>query len=152
MMRPLGKPPTPSARSTASEPVLSVSTFILALLPSRMIEPSPNCFVMEESASSIFFSRTWVAAASAPLEEAAFLSLALVARSTGSGRAVAALDMADVGLRTFCVFEKRVSDSVEAARGEARADPTKFGDDVFKRTRQERSRHDTTGRISVFCE
>ena len=40
------------APQSASEPVLSVSTFIFELLPSRMIEPSPNCLVMEESASS----------------------------------------------------------------------------------------------------
>src|SRR5476651_231247 len=58
-MRPLGRPPTPSARSIAREPVESVSIFILWLLPRRMIEPSPNCLVMEESASSMFFSRTW---------------------------------------------------------------------------------------------
>src|SRR6185437_288249 len=48
----------PRARSIASEPVESVSTFMRWLLPSRMIEPSPNCFVMEERASSMFFSRT----------------------------------------------------------------------------------------------
>src|SRR5258708_386193 len=57
MMRPSGKPPTPRARSTAREPVESVSTFIFALLPSRMMEPSPNCLVMEERASSMFLSR-----------------------------------------------------------------------------------------------
>src|SRR5258708_39633327 len=61
MMRPRGKPPTPRARSIASEPVESVSTFILVLLPRRMIEPSPNCFVMEETASSMFFSRAGLA-------------------------------------------------------------------------------------------
>ncbi len=65
MMRPRGRPPTPSARSIASEPVESVSTFILALLPRRMIEPSPNCFVMEERASSMFLSRVWAATATA---------------------------------------------------------------------------------------
>src|ERR1035438_5946883 len=57
MMRPSGRPPTPSARSIASEPVESVSTFILALLPRRMIEPSPNCLVIEDRASSMFLSR-----------------------------------------------------------------------------------------------
>src|SRR4051812_3542752 len=69
MMRPFGSPPTPRARSIASEPVESVSTFIFALLPSRMIEPSPNCLLMEESASSTFLSRTCVATgATAPLD------------------------------------------------------------------------------------
>src|SRR6185295_1518645 len=61
MMRPRGRPPTPRARSMASEPVERVSTFILALLPRRMIEPSPNCFVIEEMASSMFFSRAGLA-------------------------------------------------------------------------------------------
>ena len=61
----------------ASEPVESVSTFILALLPRRMMEPSPNCLLMEESASSMFFSRPGV-------EETA-----------GAGLAGAALDMED---------------------------------------------------------
>src|ERR1035437_8836616 len=65
MMRPLGKPPTPRARSMASEPVESVSTFILVLLPRRMIEPSPNCLVMAESASSMFLSRTGAAVTTA---------------------------------------------------------------------------------------
>src|SRR5689334_12181111 len=55
MIRPLGSPPTPRARSTASEPVETVSTFIFALLPSRMIEPSPNCLVIADKARSRFF-------------------------------------------------------------------------------------------------
>src|SRR5665811_714203 len=67
MMRPLGRPPTPSARSMASEPVESVSTFIFVALPSRMIEPSPNCFVMAESARSMFLSRACGAEAGAEL-------------------------------------------------------------------------------------
>src|ERR1035438_1772641 len=72
MMRPSGRPPTPSARSIASEPVESVSTFILALLPRRMIEPSPNCLVIEDRASSMFLSRAWAGGAGA-----AFVSAAL---------------------------------------------------------------------------
>src|SRR6478736_9135717 len=63
MMRPLGRPPTPSMRSMAREPVESVSTFILVFAPRRMIEPSPNCFVIEERARSMFFSRATIAAA-----------------------------------------------------------------------------------------
>src|SRR5687767_12626505 len=76
MMRPLGKPPTPRARSIASEPVESVSTFIFALLPSRMIEPSPNCLLIEERASSTFLSRTCVVVeATAALEALAGAAL-----------------------------------------------------------------------------
>ena len=47
----------------AREPVDMVSTFILALLPRRMIEPSPNSLVIEESASSMFLSRMCAAGA-----------------------------------------------------------------------------------------
>src|ERR1017187_2160587 len=72
MMRPSGRPPTPSARSIASEPVEMVSTFILALLPRRMIEPSPNCLVIEDRASSMFLSRVWAAGAGAAFVSAAF--------------------------------------------------------------------------------
>src|SRR5580658_11370013 len=76
-MRPSGRPPTPSARSTASEPVESVSTFILALVPRRMIEPSPNSFEIAESASSMFFSRTCAAGEEAGLDSDAFAGAAL---------------------------------------------------------------------------
>src|ERR1019366_1047924 len=65
MMRPSGRPPPPSGRSMASEPVERVSTFILVLLPRRMIEPSPNCFVMDERASSMFLSRVCATGAGA---------------------------------------------------------------------------------------
>src|SRR5271157_1716503 len=78
MMRPRGRPPTPSARSIARDPVETVSTFILALLPRRMIEPSPNCLVIEDSASSMFLSRAWGAGAGAEgLASAAFWGGAL---------------------------------------------------------------------------
>src|SRR5258706_13331746 len=101
-VRPLGNPPTPKARSTAREPVVSTSTFILALSPSRMMEPSPNCFVMEERASSIFLSRAWATAATAawaaePLADFDSADLA--------GAGAAALDMAGTGLRTGITFE-----------------------------------------------
>src|SRR5437867_603390 len=43
MTRPRGKPPTPRAMSTASEPVEIASIFSPALAPSFMIEPFPNC-------------------------------------------------------------------------------------------------------------
>src|SRR5579863_8329642 len=70
-MRPSGSPPTPRARSTASDPVESVSTFILAFVPRRMIEPSPNSFEIAESASSMFFSLTWAAGDGAAVFESA---------------------------------------------------------------------------------
>ena len=40
-MRPLGRPPMPSARSSASEPVEMASTFAACSSPQRMIEPLP---------------------------------------------------------------------------------------------------------------
>src|SRR2546423_12481528 len=89
MMRPLGKPPTPSARSTASEPVVSVSTFILVLLPRRMIEPSPNCLVMAERANSMFLSRAcacWPLAAGSTRRGVAALGSLVLTRAGVSGR------------------------------------------------------------------
>ena len=57
MMRPRAGRRRRASRSIASEPVESVSTFILVLLPRRMIEPSPNCLVMEESGEiDVFFA------------------------------------------------------------------------------------------------
>src|SRR5690349_7359075 len=50
-MRPRGSPPTPSARSIASEPVGITSTWATSSPPRRMIEPSPNCFLITLSAS-----------------------------------------------------------------------------------------------------
>src|SRR5437899_3629789 len=52
-MRPRGKPPTPSARSTAIEPVEMTSIFSSAAAPSFMIEPFPNCFSICRIAWSI---------------------------------------------------------------------------------------------------
>ena len=65
MMRPRGSPPTPRARSIASEPVEMVSTTMRVALPRRMIEPSPNCLVIAETASSMFLARAGSAARSA---------------------------------------------------------------------------------------
>src|SRR5436190_22079851 len=85
MMRPRGRPPTPRARSMASEPVESVSTFILALLPRRMIEPSPNCLVMLETASSMFFSRAGLADFSDGATRDSDLDLSALDMGTGMG-------------------------------------------------------------------
>src|SRR5690606_17764865 len=57
-MRPIGRPPMPRARSTASEPVDTAATFILLIEPRRMTLPSPNCLVMAEIARLRFFSRS----------------------------------------------------------------------------------------------
>ena len=48
VMRPRGTPPTPSARSRAMEPVGMASICCRSSEPSRMIEPCPNCFSMDE--------------------------------------------------------------------------------------------------------
>ena len=102
MMRPRGRPPTPRARSTASDPVESVSTFILALLPRRMIEPSPNCLVIEERASSMFLSRAW-----ATVGEAAFVSAALAGG--------AALDMAERRTLVDALISNRRDSKIRSA-------------------------------------
>src|SRR5438270_13454976 len=50
--RPLGRPPTPSAISSPSEPEEMVSTSIeRSFLPSFMTEPFPNCRSIWESAA-----------------------------------------------------------------------------------------------------
>src|SRR3979411_739375 len=52
-MRPRGKPPIPSAASTAIEPVEITETGTMASFdPSRRIDPLPNCFSIWPSASS----------------------------------------------------------------------------------------------------
>src|ERR1051326_3084227 len=78
-----------------------------------MIEPSPNCFVMEERASSMFLSRATFAVEAAT----ALLSLAGL---TGAG---AALDMTETGLRTGIMYEG-ASRSVRAGRSESRMERT----------------------------
>src|SRR5688500_12645878 len=55
MMRPRGIPPTPSAMSSAIEPVGTVSTASDVRCPRRMTEPLPNCFSNWLSASSSVF-------------------------------------------------------------------------------------------------
>src|SRR3990172_5095062 len=93
-MRPRGRPPTPRARSIASEPVEIVSTRIFVALPRRMIEPSPNCLVMAETARSMFLARAGSLAAG----EGAF------ARSEISGRAGAGLAMGFMKLDKLCQY------------------------------------------------
>ena len=54
----------------ASEPVEMVSTFIFALSPKRMMEPSPNCLVIALMARSTFLrAATWLAGAGAVVLE-----------------------------------------------------------------------------------
>src|SRR6266568_1106675 len=58
MMRPRGRPPTPRAMSSDTDPVEMACTSFTseASLPRRMIEPLPKAFSMDETASSIAFS------------------------------------------------------------------------------------------------
>src|SRR5919112_6090033 len=51
-MRPRGTPPTPRARSSATEPVDTAGTFCASRSPSRMIAPRPNCFSIWRMAAS----------------------------------------------------------------------------------------------------
>src|SRR6185437_11266504 len=52
--RPRGNPPTPSAESNEMEPVeITAMGTIASLLPSRMMEPFPNCFSICDNARSI---------------------------------------------------------------------------------------------------
>src|SRR5215469_5371754 len=55
--RPRGKPPTPRAASKEMEPVeITAMGTMASLLPSRIIEPLPNCFSIWASARSIAFA------------------------------------------------------------------------------------------------
>src|SRR5262245_32963181 len=57
-MRPRGRPPQPSAMSSPSDPVgMTLISGATWSMPRRMIEPLPNCFSIELTASSIAFSR-----------------------------------------------------------------------------------------------
>src|SRR6187431_30223 len=58
MMRPRGSPPTPSATSSAIEPVGMTSTGARSSLPNRMTEPFPNCLSIWARADSRAFSRS----------------------------------------------------------------------------------------------
>src|SRR5579871_5958924 len=61
-MRPRGTPPTPSARSSAIDPVGITSTVNRVACPRRMIAPLPNCFsILLRAISSAFcFSMTFL--------------------------------------------------------------------------------------------
>src|SRR5262245_23788442 len=58
VMRPRGMPPTPSARSSAIEPVGIVSRTSLSRDPSFMIAPRPNCFSIVANAASTALPRS----------------------------------------------------------------------------------------------
>src|SRR6478735_3680898 len=60
VMRPRGMPPTPSARSSAIEPVGIVSRTSFSRDPSFMIAPRPNCFSIVASAASTALLRSAV--------------------------------------------------------------------------------------------
>src|SRR5438477_11631519 len=61
VIRPRGTPPTPSARSSAIEPVGMTSIAWIEADPSFMIEPRPNCFSIARMAASTAFPRSAVA-------------------------------------------------------------------------------------------
>ena len=60
VIRPRGMPPTPSARSSAIEPVGIVSSTSFSRDPSFMIAPRPNCFSIVASAASTALPRSAV--------------------------------------------------------------------------------------------
>src|SRR3954468_20630606 len=80
VIRPRGIPPTPSARSSAIDPVGIASTCCFSEVPSFMIEPRPNCFSIERMAASTALVRSVFARSTArsgvaliaPLRSAAF--------------------------------------------------------------------------------
>ena len=55
-MRPLGKPPIPSAISSPKEPVEIAGIDSLSVSPSRIIEPLPNCLSICDRAAARAFS------------------------------------------------------------------------------------------------
>ena len=60
VIRPRGMPPTPSARSSAIEPVGIVSSTSFSRDPSFMIAPRPNCFSIVARAASTALPRSAV--------------------------------------------------------------------------------------------
>src|SRR5438876_8361726 len=58
VIRPRGMPPTPRARSSATDPVEMTSMGVLARSPRRMIEPVPNCFSIALIAALTAFPRS----------------------------------------------------------------------------------------------
>src|SRR5919106_2695969 len=76
VIRPRGTPPTPRARSSATEPVETAGTFCASRSPRRMIEPRPNCFSIwrmaaltarPRSPSPFFVAGVWVATTGASI-------------------------------------------------------------------------------------
>src|SRR5690349_11592464 len=66
-IRPRGMPPTPSARSSAIEPVGIESTLCRSAEPSFMIDPRPNCFSIARIAASTARPRSASALSPVPL-------------------------------------------------------------------------------------
>src|SRR5688572_2612538 len=58
VIRPRGMPPTPSARSSAIDPVGIESTACRSAEPSFMIAPRPNCFSIADNAASTALPRS----------------------------------------------------------------------------------------------
>ena len=73
IMRPFGSPPTPSARSSDSDPVGQTSMFCGSRLSDmRMMAPLPNCFSMLASAMDNAFLRSSPSLRSTGWERAPF--------------------------------------------------------------------------------
>src|SRR6188474_831971 len=90
-MRPRGTPPTPSARSSATDPVEIDSTFWAARSPRRMIAPRPNCFSIWRMAASTARPRspflstgTWATATGASICRSLLISRVWVPAALGS--------------------------------------------------------------------
>ena len=124
MIRPRGRPPTPKVRSMASEPVEMVSTTMRVALPRRMMDPSPNCLVIAETASSIFLSRAGSAARSGG------------SKRVGGGEALAGanLDMEFMELETRSFYGK---DSTGRRKTQACVRHAFFLQSIVRRKRKE---------------
>src|SRR5436190_4461147 len=77
VIRPRGMPPTPSARSSAIEPVGIESTACRSAEPSFMIDPRPNCFSIARIAASTARPRSATALSPLPFAMPAVRSRSL---------------------------------------------------------------------------
>src|SRR5215218_7309578 len=81
VIRPRGMPPTPSARSSAIEPVGIESTDCRSADPSFMIEPRPNCFSIARIAASTARPRSPTALSALPLRASMSLPVIVILSS-----------------------------------------------------------------------
>jgi hypothetical protein len=86
VIRPRGMPPTPSARSSAIEPVGMKSTCCRAAEPSFMIDPVPNCFSIARIAASTALPLSAVARAPLPPLRSLVIAMGLSRSCRSIGR------------------------------------------------------------------